>query len=545
VGLSGWISFLNELPLAGYMFVVALGFTLGRISWRGLALGPAAGTLLIALWLGRAGLSLDEMYGGVQPPLTLGAFGFALFIYSVGFEAGPRFFASLRHREGWHFVFLGLLVNVLAIAVALGCNAIFGFGESGTPGLLAGALTSAPTYAAALEVCSDRTALAYSFALTYPFGIAGVILLIHFLPRLMRDNLAAGTRGDDDTDSAPGEGLLQLRTYNVQVEAVQGRSLRELDLTHSTGCAITRLHRGDTVRVPDADTMLEEGDHVGARGTIDQLHRFEQLVGAEIYDEDLRSKLPSARAIRVSKPGVAGQTLADLNIIGRDHCIITRVKRGDVEITPTAELRLAREDVVMVAGTRENVRNVAERIGRFERSSNETDVAVYAGGILLGVVLGQLHFGRIGLGFAGGLLISGLLLGRYRRIGRLSANVPVAARQLVRDLGILLFITEAGLGAGAAPASGLAGMTGAVIFSGMLTTLLPMLIAVLVGRRLLRMRPVDTWGSVCGGMTSSAALVTLRRAADSNEPALSYAAAFAVASVLLTLAGPLVVYLAS
>jgi len=527
------------------MFVVALGFTLGRLSWRGLSLGPAAGTILVALWLGRSGLSLEEMYGGTRPPLTLGLFGFALFIYSVGFEAGPRFFASLRPREGWQFVFLGVLVNVIAIVVALGCNAIFRFGGSGTPGILAGALTSAQTYAAAMEVCGDRTALAYSFALTYPFGIAGVILLIQFVPRLMRDNLASGTCGDGDTDSAGLGGALQLRTYNVENPEIIGRSLRDLDLTHSTGCSITRLHRGDTVRVPDADTVLEEGDHVGARGSIDQLHRFEKMVGEEIYDEDLRRQLPNARAIRVTRAEIAGQTLAELNIIGRDHCILTRIKRGEVELTPTAETRLAREDIVHVAGTRDNVRNVAERLGRFERSSNETDVAVYAGGILIGVLLGKLHIGRVGLGFAGGLLLSGLILGRYRRIGPLSAHVPVAARQLVRDLGILLFVTEAGLSAGAAPASGLASGTAAVIFAGILTTLLPVVLAVCVGRYLLRMRPVDAWGSVCGGMTSTGALIALRRAADSNEPALSYAAAFAVASVLITLAGPLVVFLAS
>jgi putative transport protein len=127
----------------------------------------------------------------------------------------------------------------------------------------------------------------------------------------------------------------------------------------------------------------------------------------------------------------------------------------------------------------------------------------------------------------------------------LSANVPVAARQLVRDLGILLFVTETGLFAGASSDVGMGTSLVAVLLSGVLITLIPMLVALGIARVLLRMRPVDAWGSVCGGMTSAGAAVALRRAADSNATAISYAAAYAVASVLLTLAGPLVVYLAS
>ena len=96
------------------------------------------------------------------------------------------------------------------------------------------------------------------------------------------------------------------------------------------------------------------------------------------------------------------------------------------------------------------------------------------------------------LGYASGLLLAGVLLGRFRRIGRISTHVPVVA-------GIHL------------------------------------------ARRRLKMKPADSWGAVGGAMTSSAALVAIRRAADSNEPALSYTAAYAVASVLVTLAGRLVV----
>ncbi|MHC4956575.1 MAG: aspartate-alanine antiporter-like transporter [Planctomycetota bacterium] len=541
--MAGWIEHLNDWPLAGYMVVVALGFTLGRITWRGFSLGPAGGTIVVALLFARAGVSIEKMYGGAIPSLTLGLFGFALFIYSVGFEAGPRFFGSLRHRSGWSYVAIGVLVNFLAIGTALACNEVFDLGASGTPGVLAGGLTSLPTYAAALEVCDDPTRLAYAFATTYPFGIAGVVLLIQFLPRMLRTDLAAGTQDDDSDSDADGAEVLALRSFAVVHEGVVGPTLAELDLTHATGCTITRLHRGTSVSVPDAQTRLVAGDHVSARGTVDQLHEFERIVGPEIYDEELRRRLPSGRAVRVQAPDVDGKTLAELEIIGKYHCVLTQVRRGRAELTPSADLRLARDDVVHVAGARENVQRVAARLGRFERSTNETDVAVYAFGIFLGILLGRAHIGKVYLGFAGGLLLSGLLLGRYRRIGPLSAHVPVAARQLVRDLGILLFVAEAGLRTGVPTDTGVTAAF-ALILAGMATTVIPLVLTVAVGQYLLRMRPVDAWGSACGGMTSSAALVALLRAADSNEPALSYVGAYAVGSVLLTMAGPLVVWLA-
>ena len=190
--MQGLVDLLNDSPLAGLMLVVAAGFTLGRISWRGIALGPAGGTLLVALFMGSMGLGFREMYGTKHPELTLGALGFCLFIYSVGFEAGPRFFSALRGGSGWRFVVVGAVVNVTALLLAVLCGKLMHLGEAVTAGVLSGALTSAPTYAAAIEVTRDPGALSVAFALTYPVGLAGVVVLSQFLPRLMRDDLGRG-----------------------------------------------------------------------------------------------------------------------------------------------------------------------------------------------------------------------------------------------------------------------------------------------------------------------------------------------------------------
>ncbi len=543
------IEWLNDIPFAGLMLVVALGFSLGRLEWKGLALGPAGGTIVVALLLGRYGLSFDGYYGTDDPPVTIGAFGFCLFIYSVGFEAGPRFVGSLLGGTGWRFVLVGTIVNVVAFGLAIGAGRLLSMDAGVTAGMLAGALTSPPTYAAAAEVAEGmRAQLAVTFAFTYPVGLAAVVLMVQFLPRLMRDDLAKGLEEEDAYVGGGKTGSGELtRAFEVKEAGVIGPTLKELDLTHRTGCYIVRLHRGDDIQAVDAETVLEEDDHVLVRGRFDELQTFETLVGPEVYDEELRKRLRRPRLIRVTQKSVAGKTLKELDLARRHRGLIQAVDRGGVQIEPTPELALERGDIAHVVGRRDPVRAIAAELGRFERSTSETDIAIYAAGIFLGLLLGSLKVPIGGwtltLGFAGGLLLVGILLGRFRHLGVVHVHVPRAARQLVRDLGVLLLVAEAGVQAGAKAKMGfMQAELAPALMSCLAVSVISVAVAVWMGRRLLGLRPVDAWGSLGGGMTSSAALAAVKRASLSNEAALSYAAAYAVASVLATIAGQLLVY---
>jgi putative transport protein len=540
--IADLIDRLNSVPLAGLMLVVAIGYSLGRLRWRWLTLGPAGGTLLVALLLGGLGLDIQRMYGVENPGLTIGTLGFALFVYSVGFEAGPRFFSVLFGGPGWRFVVVGTVVNVVALVVAVLAAKVLGLDEAGAAGTLSGALTSFATYAAAAEVVKAPS-LVLIFAITYPIGLAAVFLLVQLVPRLSHEDLSADTEPDASWDStAHDRGAEKRRAFTVSSPSVIGRSLGDLDLTHRTGCYVVRVHRGPEIILPDAATVLEEDDHVLVQGRLDELMVFSGLVGAEVADEELVGA--SGRRIVVLDRRADGKTLAELDLIRRHRSLVTGIDRSGIVIEPRAEEIVCRGDVLEVTGRSADVRAVATELGRFERPVYETDIAIYAGGIFLGLLLGRFRVGGMTLlGTAGGLLLSGVLLGRFRRIGRLSANVPRAARQLVRDLGILLFVAEMGVWAGDQPLSSIEGSVTPAIVAAVFVVVVPMLAAVFVGRRLLRLRPVDTWGSVCGGMTSSAALVALKHAADSNEPAVSYAASFAIASVLVTIAGRVVVFL--
>lgn len=542
------LEYLNRVPLAGLMLVVTLGYLLGRVSWRGMIVGPAGGTVVVGLLLGHLGISLDALYGDTTPEVTIGLFGFSLFIYSVGFEAGPRFVTSLKSPTGWRFMAIGASVNLIAVALVAVLGRWLGLDASAAAGLLAGSLTSAPTYAAAAEIAPDPTRLSVTFALAYPVGLVGLVLLVQTLPRLIRQPLHRVSARFEDGGApwVPEHGTPELtRTFLVTREQVDGKSLRELDLTHATGCVISAIRRGDDFEYPNADSVLHVHDRLRVTGRVDELQAFEDIIGCEVYDARL-AELP-LRRVQVTNSAVVGSMLQDLDLTGRHGVIVTRIESGDALIEPTSGAVLQAGDTLDLVGETKGLQAATRELGRLEPSTSHTDIAVYAGGIVLGLLLGSVHMEMQGwdfsFGLAGGLLLSGVALGHLGRIGPFSAKVPRAARQLVRDLGILLFVGEAALDAGRHLGAVVGYPWETLLLVSVVVTALPVLTAAWVGGYWLRMGPVENWGSVCGGMTSSAALAVLRRAVGTNEPAVAYAAAYAVASVLATLAGQVVVLL--
>lgn len=541
------IDAFNQVPLAGLLLVISAGYALSRVTFRGISLGPAGATLFVALLFGHLGFSLGPGAEAGARGISLGTLGFALFIYSVGFDAAPHVVASLRDRRGLSFFGVGAVVITIA-TLATGLLApLLGLSASGAAGVLAGALTSAPTYAAAAEVASDPAGLAVAFAVTYPIGLLTVVLLAQLLPRLGGPDPAEGEPGLRPAESGSGPPEVT-RSFEVAREAVTGSPLRDLDLTQRTGCVLSRRRiggLGGPVELPGPDTVLEVGDVVTATGRVDELHELEGLVGPETADSGLQGTGMVARRVKITKRGGPGRSLEQLGLIHRFRSVVTRIERGRHWIEPDAQVVLARGDVLELVGRREDVRRAAAALGMFEPSLQETDLAVYAGGLFVGIGLGAIHvpvFGvEVGLGFAGGLLLVGLALGWRQQIGPFRTHVPLEARQLVRDLGVLLFVGETGIDAGAQLASALSGSFVAMAAGGIVVTLLSVVLPLAFADRVLGLSPIHAWGSVAGGLTSSGALHTVRRVSDGNDAAISYAAAYGIASVLATLAGPILI----
>lgn len=547
------INYLNDVPLAGIMLVVALGWLVGRLEWRGIGLSPSGGVLLMALVLGYLGMNFDALYGardGGLPRMTIGMFGFALFIYAIGFEAGPRFFSALSGSR-LKFVILALVTNVLALGSAVGGAYLFGLEPSSTAGALAGAMTSTPALVSASEVAPDIGRLSVAYALSYPWGQLGLLLMVAAVPRILRRPLSGGP--EEATDSEGVEASVRetaqarARSYVVKQPEVDGKSLRELRLPATVGCVITRIKRGNEVMLPGPEVVLQLGDIVMASGVLASLEKLEVLLGPEQFDADLRRSVPAPRRILVASKDVIGKTLSDLDLLNRHKCLVVRVEREHQYLEPVGSLELQRFDVLEVVGRSARIRDAAQQVGYLEQADYETNIAIYAMGILVGLLIGHLKISVGGLslsmGAAGGLLLVGLLLGRFRRVGRFSANVPKPARQLVRDLGILLFVSEAGVRGGAALQTGLELSPWGIVATGFACTTLTVLGTLLVAGKVLRMKPLDAWGGLCGGMTSTTSLEAVNRQAGNSDAVVGYAATYAVASVLITLAGQFAVAL--
>lgn len=535
---------LNRLPLAGMMLVVAGGFFLGRLSFWGLSIGPGGGTVLFALLLGDLGLRIEPFFTAEAPVLTVGLFGFCLFIYSVGFEAGPRLLSS-RGLASWPFLLVGALVNVLAVVVAVLLGRVLGLDASTLAGALAGALSSVPTFAAASEVAPEPTRLAAAFAVSYPLGLIGVVVAVQLATRSLPPVRRFGPLEDLETHPLrrlrpEHQSPEMMRTFEVLEPDAIERSLRALALPQKTGCVIARIHRQDQFLTPRGDTVLCRCDRLLALGRVDELAAFARLVGPEVHDLELLRE-PPRRRVHVGEPQAIGKTLADLDL-ARSGVVVARIESGETLIEPDADARLERGDVIELVGDPGQIDRVAETLGRVEPPTTSTDIAIYAGGIFLGVLLSSLRvptgLGDLSVGLATGLLVAGLVLGRFRTIGPFSAHVPAEARQLVRDLGILLFVAEIGIYAGGRLADmGAGAVVGPALLVAPPILLVPLWLSFVVGRRALGLPVFDAFGSIVGGLTSAAALGVLKRAARSSAPAPSFVASYALSSVLVTLAG--------
>jgi len=204
-------------------------------------------------------------------------------------------------------------------------------------------------------------------------------------------------------------------------------------------------------------------------------------------------------------------------------------------------MKIQRGDYLVVSGTKENLQQVITHLGVAETPIHQTDLLTFALGIAAGLAVGYVTItvGKLplGIGTAGGLLVAGLLVGQARVSHPLFGRVPPAARYILMELGLLLFLAGVGARAGAGLIEGLQSSGLALLVSGVFVTLVPALVGIGYGLYVLKMNPAILFGAMTGGMTSTPALGAVTRQAQSNMPAMGYVGVYAFANIVLTLAG--------
>src|ERR1043166_550403 len=521
-------------------FVCVLGMALGSIKVRGIGLGTA-GVLFAGIIVGHFGEEIDH-----HTLDFVKEFGLILFVFTIGLQLRPGFFATFRHQ--------GVKMNVIAAAIVIlgAATAVFigwlaHFDGAAVLGILSGAVTNTPSLGAATQalatmpgISPDRLTLpALAYAVTYPTAIAGIIGTLVFVKQIFRIDPVREAKEFAAKNRRRAEPL-ERRTLIVTNPNLDGARLDAVPGRVETGVTISRVRHGEEVRTATDATVLYREDRLAVVGTRAGLDQFERVIGRR-SDEDLvlAESDVTFRRVVVTDRSVLGKTVEELDLDDRFGVAVTRVTRADIEMSAVPGLRLQFGDVVQIVGRDVDLDKAAAALGNSLKELNETHFIPFFIGIVLGVALGTMPIMIPGLphpvrlGLAGGPLIVALILGRVGRIRRQVWHMPVNTNLAFREFGIALFFAAVGLGAGAKFFSTVFTATGLQwLLAGACVTILPLVLIGVIARGVWKMNFIDLSGMLAGSMTDPPALAFASNIARSEAPTIAYATVYPLTTLL-------------
>ncbi|HCF58099.1 MAG TPA: putative transporter [Myxococcales bacterium] len=531
--------------------VIATGLALGSVKVFGISLG-VAGVLFAGIAAGHFGLRLSpEVLEFARE------FGLILFVYTIGIQVGPGFFASLR-RQGLKLNALAASVVLLGVLTALIIHFVAGVDLPAALGLLTGATTNTPSLAAAQQAMRDKAIsdalyplAGLGYALAYPFGVLGVILAMLLLRRLFRVDVAEEGKVflQAQGTQKPTLGAMNLEVRNPNCD---GLSLKRLPIPADSGVVISRvLHQG-VMRVATPETSLAVGDTVLAVGPREQLDAARIVLGteSEVDLEDLPGPITAQKVIVTNKQAL-GKQISALDFGRRHGAAITRVIRADIELPVGPEVELQFGDRLVVVGEPHSIEAARAELGDSANALNHPMLVPVFVGIALGVVLGtmpiQIPFAPapVKLGLAGGPLLVAIVLSRIGRIGPLIWYMPSSANFVLREVGISLFLACVGLRSGSGFVATLTEGDGLrwILLAAAITAI-PVLIVGVVARLVFKLNYLSVCGLLAGSMTDPPALAFASSASGSEGPSVAYATVYPLTMFLRVLSAQfLVLYL--
>ncbi|MBC8076268.1 MAG: transporter [Chloroflexales bacterium] len=531
------VTILLDNPLLLLFVVSALGYLLGRVAIGGSSLGVAA-----VLFVGLAFGALDP---NLKLPEIVYQLGLIVFVYMVGLSSGRQFFASFRRKGLRDNLFVaGMLVFAAALAALAG--ALLGLESALVAGLFSGSMTNTAALAGVLEYIKGAAPAAtldqalaapvVAFSITYPMGVVGMLLAITVVRYVWKIDYAR--EAERARDSATTNRRMHNRTIVVTRPEVTGVAIQELIATQRWDVVFGRLQRAGQLTLSDNQTRLAVGDLVSVIGWYEDLDRVTALLGAPSDEQlDLDRSAFDYRRVFVSNPRLAGQRLRDLNLAQQFGAIVTRVRRGDIELLGHDDTVLELGDRVRVVARREHMDAVSAFFGDSYRAVSEVDILTFNLGLALGLLLGLIPLPLLGgialrLGFAGGPLVVALVLGALERTGPLVWNLPYSANLTLRQIGLILFLAGVGTRAGYAFVATLAQGGGVALFlAGTAITLLVALLALWIGYRLLKIPMGLLLGMLAGLQTQPAVLGFALEQTGDELPNVGYAAVYPVALI--------------
>ena len=521
-------------------FVCVVGMALGSLKFRGIGLGTA-GVLFAGILVGHFGEAVDH-----HTLDFVKEFGLILFVFTIGLQLGPGFFAALRQQ--------GVKMNALAAAIViLGAVSapligwLAGFDAAAVLGIFSGASTNTPSLGAGAQalstmpgIASDRLTLpALAYAVTYPTAIVGIIGTLLLLKQIFRID-PAREAADFAAKNRRQVEPLERRTLVVTNPNLDGVRLDAIPGRLEARVTIARVRHGEETHAATDATAIHRDDRLAVVGTRAGLDQFERVIGQR-SDEDLvlTNSTITFRRVVVTDRDVLGKTVGELNLDDRFGVAVTRVTRADLEMSAVPGLRLQFGDQIQIVGAPTDLDKAAAVVGNSLKELNETHFIPFFIGIALGVALGTMPIAFPGLpqpiklGLAGGPLIVALILGRVGRIGRQVWHMPVNTNLAFREFGLALFFAAVGLAAGAKFFATVFSATGLQwLLAGACVTVLPLLLIGIFARVVLKMNFMDLSGLLAGSMTDPPALAFASNVAGSDAPTVAYATVYPLTTLL-------------
>lgn len=518
--------------------VAVVGLFIGNVKFRGIGLGIGGvlfGGIIVGHFVSQAGMTLSsDMLHVIQE------FGLILFVYTIGIQVGPGFFASLR-VSGLRLNLFAVLIVIIGGLVTAILHKLFDIPLPVVLGIFSGAVTNTPALGAGQQILRDLGTpmemvdqMGMSYAMAYPFGICGILFTMWMLRVIFRVNVE--TEAQQHESSRTNGGAL-IKTINIRVENpnLHDLAIKDVPILNGDKIICSRLKREETLKVPSPDTIIQLGDLLHLVGQPADLHNAQLVIGQEV-DTSLSTKGTDLRVERVvvTNENVLGKRIRDLHFKERYDVVISRLNRAGVELVASGDISLQFGDILNLVGRPSAIDAVANVLGNAQQKLQQVQMLPVFIGIGLGVLLGSIPVfvpgfpAALKLGLAGGPLIMALILGRIGSIGKLYWFMPPSANLALRELGIVLFLSVVGLKSGGDFVNTLVNGEGlSWIGYGTLITAVPLITVGILARMLAKMNYLTMCGMLAGSMTDPPALAFANNLhPTSGAAALSYATVY-------------------
>jgi putative transport protein len=558
--MKEFFQWLANNPFALLFIAVGLAVWVGKFSFKGYGLGMVAAAIIIG-----CGLSTWGSTYGVK--LELNNFAkslfYYLFMYGVGLRVGPSFVNSLK-GDGLKFTFLAVLASVMGLGLCVIGAKLFNLPPGAAGGLLAGSQTMSAAIGSAEQAVTQGAVklaegttpesvsamIALSYGISYIWGTVGIILICKYLPKwwgvdakeaAIAYEREHGVRNVDDV-SLTGYRPFSIRAYKLENSQWSGKSIQDFRNQYPE-YRVINVRRGQDLLGCDPSLKVQSGDVVALAGTRSDITANLGIIGPEVDDRQVLN-VPLAQAeVLVTNKDAAGRTLGSFSrgeLAGQVQ--VTRIERAGVPIPVGTGTELQRMDVLFVAGVEDAVKRVGTLMGRFATPTTATDLLTLSVGMVLGLLIGAISFpafgASVGLGNAGGLLVSGVIISSLQSRLRFFGNTPNAARNILEDLGLVVFVCIVGINAGNSLLAQLTGAVALKIFvAGFIACTIPPFVVWAIGFHLMKINPAVLMGGVAGARSHSGPCREAAKEINSTVPWIGFPVAYAVSGILLTIFG--------